>query len=501
MNDDDPRIRRAFGKVVLPAAPETLRDQLDAMARRPVMVRRRSPGRLGVVFAAAALLIVALALMFSGGGSPVAPIASGPAWSPPPVPAVAGRDVYTVSRALKARDAGNLGGTTIALGGYWSASGAGWSCPAPNHQPADLELYCQDGAFGITERYESILVMISNGNMTASRGADGPHLSPFVPPDLQQQFLGQTTPAPVPIAVLGHFGDPRASECVSDARQACLERFVIESVLVFDPATAPDATQTPSPSPFPSPGPSGLFSATQCGGDVPYSLVGWTTTDTLDSSLSFEGHVWAAVTRDVVPTGQWNELPDSPGHFNLPMGRLVCVGLELEPGGMSIGVVLGTGYRQWDDGRRTMADDYGPGSGDPSFPTATSFPPLPSPVPVTMHGAGLADASVSIRDWSGLLESARPATDADLAIKGAETGLDHNGAALILPSDPRSALVVWAECGSDTSGTLVVTEDRQTVLLRAVSRIDCSAPGARRGAVLTFTSALPPTIQAIAGLP
>ena len=62
-------------------------------------------------------------------------------------------------------------------------------------------------------------------------------------------------------------------------------------------------------------------------------------------------------------------------------------------------------------------------------------------------------------------------------------------------------LIVWAECDSDTTGTIVVTADRLAVLLQAVTRTDCGEPGARRGAVLTFTSAVPPTIQAIAGLP
>ena len=101
------------------------------------------------------------------------------------MPTVAGRDVYTVSGAIAAREAGDLGGTSIALGGCWSASGAFWSCAAPDHQTVDLELYCLDGAFGITERYESILVLIHNGNMTTSRGATGPHLSPWVPVELQ----------------------------------------------------------------------------------------------------------------------------------------------------------------------------------------------------------------------------------------------------------------------------------------------------------------------------
>ncbi len=423
------------------------------------------------------------------------------AWSPPPVPTVAGRDVYTVSRAIAERDAGTLGNRAIALGGYWSASGAAWSCPYPGREPADLELYCMDGSYGITERYESIMDVITNGNATTFRGTSGPHLSPWIPTDLQERLSSWSRTPPVPIVVLGHFNDSRAAECVADARQTCRDRFVIESILAYDPASAPPATPSPAPTPFPSPAPSGLFDATQCAGDVPYSFIGWTTTDTLHSSLAFDGHVWAVVTRDIVPTGIWNELPSSPGHFNLPMGRRVCVGLEIQPGGMEAGVVLGTGYRQWDDGRRTTADDYGPGSGDPTLPAATSFPALPSPVPVKMHGAGLPDASMTIRDWSSELLSARPATAAELAIPGSRTGPEQTGAAAVLPSDPRSVLIVWAECGSDTSGIVVITKDRQTVLLMARSRLDCQQPGARRGAVLTFGTDVPDAIHAIAGLP
>src|SRR5207237_2919927 len=132
---------------------------------------------------------------------PASPPPSTAAWSPPPVPTATGRDIYTVSRALSERNAGGLGRTSIALGGYWSASGVAWSCPFPGHQPADLELYCQDGVFGITERYESILVLISNGNMSTSRAATGPHLSPWIPADLQPRLFGQLTRAPVPIVV------------------------------------------------------------------------------------------------------------------------------------------------------------------------------------------------------------------------------------------------------------------------------------------------------------
>ena len=164
-------------------------------------------------------------------------------------------------------------------------------------------------------------------------------------------------------------------------------------------------------------------------------------------------------------------------------------------------VVIGTAYRQWDDGRRTKADDFGPGSGDPSLPADTSTPPLPAPVVVAMHGRGVVDARMAIYDWSGLLRSARPATAAELALPGSATGRGRTGVAVILPSDSRSLLLVWAECGSDTSGTISVTADRSTVILHAAPHYNCGQPGARRGAVLTFASPVPAAVQAVASLP
>jgi hypothetical protein len=268
------------------------------------------------------------------------------------------------------------------------------------------------------------------------------HLSPLVPAPLQQRLFAVPESLPIPIAVLGHFHDARASECVPEVRQACLDRFVVDSILAFDPAAAPTPTPRPAPTPFPSPAPPGLFPADQCGGAVPHSFVGWTTTDKLDSTLDYAGHVWAVVTRDVVPTGTWTELYDSRGHWNLPMGRMICVGLEGQPGGMTISVVRGTGYRQWDDGHKTRADDYGPGSGDASLPDATTLPSLPKPVEVAMRGPGVADASMTVRDWSRLLLSAKPATEAELDLQGSQTSQEHSGAAVILPSDARSVLVV-----------------------------------------------------------
>jgi hypothetical protein len=418
------------------------------------------------------------------------------------VPSISGAKVYSVSGAISARDAGTLGSQTIDVGGYWSDNPLMMSCPAPMHDPNELELYCSAGS-GITERYEMAWTITSNGVETTSARTSGPLLEPYVPSDLRTR-LDPTVPiGPVPVVVAGHFNDPGAATCVPDVREECRKRFVIESILVYDPASAPTPPPSPSPTPIPAPAPSGLFDATQCAGDVPYSFVGWTTADTLNIPMDFQGHAWAVVTKDVVSLGEWGADPNVSGrHFNLPMGRRVCLAFDIDAGGggMTMSVIDGTAYRLWDDGRRTTSDEEGAGSGDPSLPAAGSPPPLPEGVAVTMSGKGFADLAASIYDWSGELLSVRPATDAELALPGSETGNGTNAAALLLPDDPRSVLVVMAECGSDRNVTVTITADRTAILLLAADRTDCGNPGARRGAVLSFRSDVPAAITAFAGL-
>jgi len=440
----------------------------------------------------------------SGSGAPLAPAGSAPpgVWSPPPVPSIPGDHVLSVSEAISARDAGTIGGQTIDVGGYWSDNPLMMSCPAPMHDPNKLELYCSAG-FGITERYEMAWTTTSNGVESTSSRTSGPLIEPYVPSDLMTRLSPSVPIGPVPVVVTGHFNDPDAANCVPDVRDQCRKTFVIESILVYDPTSAPTPPPSPSPTPFPSPAPSGLFDAKQCAGDVPYSFVGWTTADTLNIPMDFQGHAWAVVTQDVVSLGEWGVDPNLPGrHFSLPMGRRVCLGFDIDAGGggITFSVVNGTAYRLWDDGRRTSSDEMGAGSGDPSLPAAGSPPPLPEAAAASMSGNGLRDLAASIVDWSGELVSARPATDAELALPGSETGNGSNAAALVLPNDPRSVLVVMAECGSDRSVTVTITANRMAVLLLAADRTDCGNPGARRGAVLSFTSDVPADITAFAGL-
>jgi hypothetical protein len=335
----------------------------------------------------------------------------------------------------------------------------------------------------------------SNGMGTSYIPALGPLLQPYVPDDLANILSIDIPNGPTPIVVSGHFDDPGAADCVPEAREACMKRFVLEDVLAYDPAapTLPPAL-TGTPFPVDSP-PVGLFPATECAGDVPYSFVGWTTADALDSTAHFDGYAWAVVTADVVPVGDWYSDPNARHRFNLPMGRRVCLGFEAFPDSIGYAIVKGTGYRIWDDGRRTTDDGFGRGSGDPKYPAAGTPPHLPPPVSVVMRGPDLAGLDVTIRDWSGKLASARSATEAELSLPGSETGNGRNSAALVIPGQPHSVLVVWAACGSDQAGTMTVTSDRQAVLLLAHRSI-CRQPGARRGAVLTYRDDVPTGITA-----
>jgi hypothetical protein len=426
--------------------------------------------------------------------------ASGVSSLPPPSTFPAGR-VYSVSQAISARDEGTLGSQTFILAGYWSEIPLALSCPAPMGEPNKLQLWCSAG-FGITERFEMAWTVTSNGVETISGPTSGAMLQPFGTDELRRQLSPTIPIGPIPLVVAGHFDDPDAANCEADVRDVCRDRFVMESIVSYDPESAPTLPPSPSPTPFPSPAPSGLFDASACAGEVPYSFVGWTTADELDIPINFEGHAWAAVTRDVVSLGEWGTDPNLSGqHFSLPMGRRVCLSFDIGGGGgVLYSVVNGTEYRLWDDGRRTRSDEMGPGSGDLSLPIAGAPPPLPEATSVSMSGPNLADLTATIRDWSGELLSARPATAEELALPGSETRSGSNSAALVLPNDPHSVLIVMAECGSDRRAALTITADREVVLLLAADRNDCGNPGARRGAVLTFTSDVPSGVTAITGL-
>jgi hypothetical protein len=159
----------------------------------------------------------------------------------------------SVSQVLDARAAGGLRNQPVAVGGFWSDGSVGLSCaaPVPWAQPGELELYCTDGLWGITELKEPVIVIDRDGYETPP---SGPHLTPFIPNDLPGSDGLFSLPRVngeryllVPIVVAGHFDDPRAAQCRPAARQICLDRLVVDKIAYFNRAAADVWTATPSP--------------------------------------------------------------------------------------------------------------------------------------------------------------------------------------------------------------------------------------------------------------
>jgi hypothetical protein len=180
--------------------------------------------------------------------------------------------------------------------------------------------------------------------------------------NLERLLFGRLPLPPVPIAVVGHFDDARAADCRVTARQLCRDRFVLDEVLAFDPSSVPPATPTPTPTPFPSPAPSPLFDKEECPGDVDYAFVGWTTTDALNIGTHFDGYVFAMVTADVIPIGEWIDDPNGSGQTFRWWGQRVCYSEDYHIGGPSNDVIMsftavdGTGFKEWEDGRQEPGD-------------------------------------------------------------------------------------------------------------------------------------------------
>jgi hypothetical protein len=167
---------------------------------------------------------------------------------------VNGLTVQSVSELLAARSAGNAPHGPYALRGYWTDRAYGHFCnPGAGGDAGQLEIQCHDGEWGITELDEAILTVdINQLGDSHSTAAAGPNLTPWVAPnaDTARLFASRLVPgltwAPIPIVVMGHFDDPRAAACRPDARQTCLDRFVIDQVVQFDPGSVPVLSPSPS---------------------------------------------------------------------------------------------------------------------------------------------------------------------------------------------------------------------------------------------------------------
>jgi hypothetical protein len=290
----------------------------------------------------------------------------GPLPSPSVGPIVA---TMSVGDFVAAAKAGTLPDGQIELHGYWSFREVGHSCAAPNEPVGDLEYYCHDGEFGITERNEPVLTWLPGGVTGGGRAvrAAGPAMTPFIPdrlfatllyngPQLPYGGYDQTTglwPLPVPITVVGHVHDARAVDCRPSARQLCRDRFVVDVIVDYDPASVPPPSPSPKPTPFPSPAPAALFGKEACYDGVPEAFAGWAPLNTLNIGDARTTDVFARVTRDAIPLSGTRPDPARNGHSYRVWGRGVC--WSDRPDIVLFDRVKGSAFKLYDDGVRVPA--------------------------------------------------------------------------------------------------------------------------------------------------
>jgi len=233
-------LRARLAALDLPGVPPTLDAALLGVVAAPRPDRRPLPLLAVALVAAVAVALAGLVLM--------RPIATGPIGSAIFPTEVDGLHVYAVDELLTARAAGHAPAGPYALAGYWSYAPRLVLCAAPLETPGELELYCHEHDFGVTKLRETVSDDAAFANGTA--------LAPYVPADLagpvREMFDATRSAQPAPIVVVGHFDDARAADCRPEARQLCLDRFVIDAVKLFaldassPPVSAPTGSQPPA---------------------------------------------------------------------------------------------------------------------------------------------------------------------------------------------------------------------------------------------------------------
>lgn len=154
-----------------------------------------------------------------------------------------GLAVRTVAEALAARDAGELEGRAVAIRGYYSTT-PGHSCPAPRDSPSPLELYCTEGDWALAQLDEAVAEITRTVTATSvgmsvqlsvqGRQMAGPWLQPAWLGPAGGDRIGRHFPRPtdmnraVPVVLIGHFGDPRATRCAPEKLRTCTQRFVLD---------------------------------------------------------------------------------------------------------------------------------------------------------------------------------------------------------------------------------------------------------------------------------
>ena len=366
IDDFETRVGLGLRSLALPGAPASLRARVHAIATvsPPAHGRRRSGrDRRWLIFVVAAALVATAggALLFSGGTSlpPTETASPRLATSAQPSQAamVDGLPLLTVSEAIAKRDAGDLGNHAIAIRGYWSDASVGHSCVPPTGTPGVLEMYCIEREFGITELAAPIETISNRGLVTPGAG-------PWLTPYLDNTLAGAETLfnlpiingqryTPIPIIVVGHFDDPRATICRPEALQLCKDRLVLDRIVQFDPLSVPTPAPTPSPTPFPfADPPPALFDAAACLGNVPYGFVGWTTLAALGINQGYPNETgFVMITRNAVPIGGWTVDPNGAGTWRM-WGKRLCISYPESPGSISFNSLPGSMFKVWKDGHR-----------------------------------------------------------------------------------------------------------------------------------------------------
>jgi hypothetical protein len=253
----------------------------------------------------------------------------------------------SVSDLLKGRSSGAIGNEEVGVTGYWWSGSIPQGCRYPDAPPGALEVYCEDGVYGITDA----LAPLSDADRAwEGLSVFGAFITPWMDPNVADDWalLKEDSIAGAPIVAVGHFDDPRSSDCRAEMLKTCQDRLVLDGVISLGASvvatSAPDATVPDLPP---------LFATSDCAGDsAKYSFSGWTTTQNLNLGFDRPGYVFAMVASEPVLLGgsDWNADPAGSSHKFRVWGRMICISQPGDGGIIEYGSVPGDSFVEWDDG-------------------------------------------------------------------------------------------------------------------------------------------------------
>jgi hypothetical protein len=136
-----------------------------------------------------------------------------------------GIPVWTVERTFQERDAGELHGIEVAIGGWYSAQPIALACGATIEPWGYLEHYC-------TLSREVLADVPQQAHL--NQPPIGTGLQPVFAPLWNSPVPDEWTPQPV--VLVGHFDDPLALACRPEFLRACIETFVVDRLAWLDGA-------------------------------------------------------------------------------------------------------------------------------------------------------------------------------------------------------------------------------------------------------------------------